>query len=542
MSSDLTAAMELRRACWLLTMIGAAAFCQAPGRDQEAPRLVLPVLDARQQGLAAGEDDRRKEKAAELLMELFDDTTAAAAEAMALLLGFDLGADCNQALLFEVKVRGKVILPHLSRYGDGPAQVAGKQYPPAMLLSADQRKRRYEEAMEAIRTGKIPVLDREVARLLVPILDAHDAVRQWRKSAERFKPENNGYYTELEERVGDALYSLFANNSAAADEASVVLMDYYIGEHSGHEYGDDLSRRGKRLLPYLRKHRDQYFVTPGRRYLYKDPDLIMRFNFEGRQSGRDYITKALGRGEDPWAIASKEAVERVLQILNARGAVLDPKEDGRLLNALVDDTTDEGTRALAILLAFDLGEANGQALLHELRVRETHTWPSSSYIEQYQFGPSSMLGGQYPPELLLPADKIKQRYRAALDLMQSGKPPLLDGKVVDLAASILDARRQFGETAPGSGQMEMLLSELAANQSAVADETLVVLAGYSLGEPASQIRDDLIRARGKRMLPLLRKHRNEYYTLRYPHWMCHAPEARWELLDMHIAALNPIAR
>ena len=535
--------MELRRACWLLTMISAAAFCQAPGRDQEAPRLVLPVLDARQQGLAADKDDPRKDKAADLLMEVFDDTTVAAAEAMALLLGFDLSVDCNQALLFEVKVRGKVILPYLARYGDGPAQVAGKQYPPAMLLSADQRKRRYEEAIEAIRTGKIPVLDRKVARLLVPILDAHVAWDQWLKGTEWFKPEN-GHTAELRERTDDALYSLFADNSAAADEASIVLMDYYIGEHSAHEFGDDLSRRGKRLLPYLPKHRDQYFVIPGRKYAYRT-----WFNFEGRKSGRDYIIEALEREENPWVIASEEALERVLQILNARGAVLDPKEtkgsphqDGRLLNALFDDTTCDGTNTLAILLAFDLGEANGQALLHELRVRETHTWPSSSELEQYQFGPPSMLGGQYPPELLLPADQIKQRYRAALDLMQSGKLPLLDSKVVDLAASILDARRQFGETAPGSGWMERLLSELSANQSAVADETLVVLAGYSLGEPASQIRDDLIRARGKRMLPLLRKHRDEHYSSPYPHWMRHAPEARRELLDMHIAALNPAAR
>ena len=543
MFSDLTALMNLRRACLLLTMISAAAFCQAPGPDKGALRLVLPVLEARQQGLAAGEDDPRKEKPAELLMEMFDDTTVAAAEAMALLLGFDLGADCNQALLFEVKVRGKVILPYLARYGDGPAQVAGKQYPPAMLLSADQRKRRYEEAMGAIRTGKIPVLDRKVARLLVPILDAHVAWDQWLKGTEWFKPEN-GHTAELRERADDALYSLFADNSAAADEASIVLMDYYIGEHSAHEFGDDLSRRGKRLLPYLPKHRDQYFVIPGRKYAYR-----MWFNFEGRKSGRDYIIEALERGENPWVIASEEALERVLQILNARGAVLDPKrtkvsphQDGRLLNALVDDTTDDGTDALAILLGFDLGEANRQALLHELRVRETHTWPSSTYLEPYQFGPPSMLGGQYPPELLLPANKIKQRYRAALDLMQSGKPPLLDRKVVDLAASILDARRQFGETAPGSGWMERLLSELSANQSAVADETLVVLAGYSLGEPASQIRDDLIRARGKRMLPLLRKHRDEHYSSPYPHWMRHAPEARRQLLDMHIAALNSAAR
>ena len=176
------------------------------------------------------------------------------------------------------------------------------------------------------------------------------------------------------------------------------------------------------------------FVIPGRKYAYRT-----WFNFEGRKSGRDYIIEALEREENPWVIASEEALERVLQILNARGAVLDPKEtkgsphqDGRLLNALFDDTTCDGTNTLAILLAFDLGEANGQALLHELRVRETHTWPSSSELEQYQFGPPSMLGGQYPPELLLPADQIKQRYRAALDLMQSGKLPLLDSKVVDL--------------------------------------------------------------------------------------------------------------
>ena len=62
----------------------------------------------------------------------------------------------------------------------------------------------------------------------------------------------------------EQLERVMASQSPASDEASVLLLDYYLGEHPSEELVINLTQRGKRVLPYLEKYRNHpaYPVRP----------------------------------------------------------------------------------------------------------------------------------------------------------------------------------------------------------------------------------------------------------------------------------------
>ena len=49
---------------------------------------------------------------------------------------------------------------------------------------------------------------------------------------------------------------VFQRTTPESDEAAVILLDYYMGEHNGEELFISLTKRGTRVLPYLIKYRD----------------------------------------------------------------------------------------------------------------------------------------------------------------------------------------------------------------------------------------------------------------------------------------------
>lgn len=57
---------------------------------------------------------------------------------------------------------------------------------------------------------------------------------------------------DLEER----LEGLTKNTSSAADVASVILLDYYLGEHNGETQLCAVTSRGPRVMPLLAKYRN----------------------------------------------------------------------------------------------------------------------------------------------------------------------------------------------------------------------------------------------------------------------------------------------
>jgi len=66
-------------------------------------------------------------------------------------------------------------------------------------------------------------------------------------------------WNDLETRL-DALYN---NPSKEADEAVVILMSFYLGEHNGEELYENLISRGPRMIPLLE------------RYLHEEPTILL---------------------------------------------------------------------------------------------------------------------------------------------------------------------------------------------------------------------------------------------------------------------------
>ena len=68
-------------------------------------------------------------------------------------------------------------------------------------------------------------------------------------------------FEEVERRLAD----LYGNSGRQADEAIVILMSFYLGEHNGEELYDNLLSRGPRMIPIIE------------RYLQKQPALVTHY-------------------------------------------------------------------------------------------------------------------------------------------------------------------------------------------------------------------------------------------------------------------------
>jgi len=66
-------------------------------------------------------------------------------------------------------------------------------------------------------------------------------------------------WNDLETRLG----TLYNNRSKEADEAVVILMSFYLGEHNGEELYENLISRGPRMIPLLE------------RYLHEEPTTLL---------------------------------------------------------------------------------------------------------------------------------------------------------------------------------------------------------------------------------------------------------------------------
>jgi hypothetical protein len=67
------------------------------------------------------------------------------------------------------------------------------------------------------------------------------------------------------EEVERRLTRLYNNSSAEADEAVVILMSFYLGEHNGEELYENLLSRGPRMIPIIE------------RYLHERPAIAARY-------------------------------------------------------------------------------------------------------------------------------------------------------------------------------------------------------------------------------------------------------------------------
>ncbi len=89
----------------------------------------------------------------------------------------------------------------------------------------------------------------EVRRLILPVLST-----RWDDS------ESGTIKTE------QLLDKVLMDNTEAGNEASAILLGYYLGVHNGEEQIINITQRGNRVLPYLLKYRN-------------DPPLPLRPDF-----------------------------------------------------------------------------------------------------------------------------------------------------------------------------------------------------------------------------------------------------------------------
>jgi hypothetical protein len=114
------------------------------------------------------------------------------------------------------------------------------------------------------------VLAKSTADLLVPILDLrYDSVRECGIGKD-FRCTKPGPAADRDTarwgKVAVLVARLQSNETRPADEALVVLLQYYVGESESFDLMADIAKRGKRELPYLLKYRDLVPRIPGRNY------------------------------------------------------------------------------------------------------------------------------------------------------------------------------------------------------------------------------------------------------------------------------------
>ena len=97
-------------------------------------------------------------------------------------------------------------------------------------------------------------VDAAVARLVEPILDALTESGQCSDREESFH--------EADRLLGSVLQL----QNRASDEALVVLFHFYIGESSGGDLLHETTKRGRRMLPYLRNYKATPPVFANRSY------------------------------------------------------------------------------------------------------------------------------------------------------------------------------------------------------------------------------------------------------------------------------------
>lgn len=97
-----------------------------------------------------------------------------------------------------------------------------------------------------------------VARRVQPILDAMVAVRKAQATGSGASPEWH--------KVESLVARLVDDKTPAGNEALVVLIQFYIGEATGEDLLHEVTKRGRSMIPYLRKYMRGPARMPGRDY------------------------------------------------------------------------------------------------------------------------------------------------------------------------------------------------------------------------------------------------------------------------------------
>jgi hypothetical protein len=181
------------------------------------------------------------------LARLFADASPESDEALVVLLQFACGEPEDKRIENEVVRRGKRLLPLLAKYREEPYPVPIQGNPGFFRLGPAWRRAVFDDVEGRICGCKTLGIPNGVWKLLQPIVDA------WERRVQ--VPEGDWN-------------RLFALKTPEADEAVVLLLEFST-DGSGYDLlTDEILKRGRRLLPFLRK----YGTTPPLLLINKYPD------------------------------------------------------------------------------------------------------------------------------------------------------------------------------------------------------------------------------------------------------------------------------
>lgn len=126
----------------------------------------------------------------------------------------------------------------------------------------------------------LPRPPHEAAELMIPILDAYLAY-SWSES------------DSDAEKLDTQLDTLSKDQRFVADQASVLLLDYYLGEHNAEVQLCSVTKRGSRVMPILMKYRRHRLGVPKLRYALsrltkRERDALYQMAMDAIHSGKPY--------------------------------------------------------------------------------------------------------------------------------------------------------------------------------------------------------------------------------------------------------------
>jgi hypothetical protein len=138
-----------------ISQISVPATSVVPRKETQA--LLSPILSLRAdaESLEGEEKQSALEKSEKLIARLFKMKTRASDEALVVLMNFYVGESLQPDLVHEVTVRGKRMLPLLLKYSTASVSFSEREYPSSMLLADDVRKKNFQDAIEAMRSGRV---------------------------------------------------------------------------------------------------------------------------------------------------------------------------------------------------------------------------------------------------------------------------------------------------------------------------------------------------------------------------------------------------
>ncbi len=247
----------------------------------------------------------------------------------------------------------------------------------------------------------------EVRNRLTPILDASCAAMETQ------------YDDASLARVGNRLSTLLQEQSSAADEAVVLLLGYHLGDAYEYDVLRNVTQRGRPVLRYLLRYKDQVAEFDSRPCLQK-----LKVNWDRRETDFQTAITAV-RNQEVWGTsfrrqlsAGKDPAELVIPLLNLACEMFNNRSSWRavpkvemVIGDLLGDRGVVADEALVILFHYYVGDHNGEELWEGVVTRGKRMIP---YLMKYRDHPPKLTGLRCREVFRLGADTVREQFDSAI--------------------------------------------------------------------------------------------------------------------------------